>query len=69
MSAGCSILLRSSGKTTTTYGLPGMETDNLFPHVRLEVIKDDKCGGWEKIMALDMKRLYLKRIQYKMGSQ
>ena len=45
------------------------ETDSLFPCVRLlDLIGDDKWRGEEKFMAVEKRRLYLKRIGYEIGS-
>ena len=33
------------------------------------LIKDYKYEGWENLIALNVIRLYLNRIQYEMGSQ
>ena len=35
----------------------------------LVLIKDDKDVGWENLMALNVMRLYLNKMQYEMGSQ
>ena len=46
------------------------ERESRFPRVRLVgLIKDDKYEGWENLIALNVIRLYLNRIQYEMGSQ
>ena len=46
------------------------ERESRFPRVRLlGLIKDDKYEGWENLIALNVIRLYLNRIQYEMGSQ
>ena len=46
------------------------ERDSRFPQVRLLVlIKDDNYVGWDNLMALNVMRLYLKKIRYEMGSQ
>ena len=40
-----------------------------FQQVRLLVlIKDEKCVGWENIMALNVMRLYLNKMWYEMGN-
>ena len=45
------------------------ERDSWFPQGRLLVlIKDDKYVGWENLMALKVIRLFLNKMQYKMGS-
>ena len=46
------------------------EKDSQFYCMRLlALIKDDKYADWEKLMALNVMKLYLNKIQNKMESQ
>ena len=46
------------------------ERESRFPRVRLLVLnEDDKYVGWEKLIVLNIIRLYLNRIRYEMGSK
>ena len=46
------------------------ERESRYPRVRLlDLIKGYKYVGWENLIALNVIRLYLNRIQYEMGSQ
>ena len=41
------------------------ETDDLFPQVKLlDLIRDDKYGAYDRILALKIRRLYLNRMRY-----
>ena len=45
------------------------ERESRFPRVRLLDLIKDKYVGWEKMIALNVIRLYLNKIRYEMGSQ
>ena len=46
------------------------EKEIRFPRVRLlDLIEDDKYASWENLIALNVIRLYLNRIQYEMERQ
>ena len=72
----CGSLFHSVGEAIAKPRLPmaflgqAEGRDSLFPQVWLLVlIKDEKYVGWENLMALNVIRLYLNKMQYVIGSQ
>ena len=66
----CGSLFRSAGATTTKIHLPMCfegwvgETDSLLPRVRLlDLIKGERYRSCERLIALNTRMFYLKRIQ------
>ena len=66
----CGSLFHSAGAATAKPRLPMCflgwveETDSLLPRVRLlDLIKAERYGGCDRLIALNTRRLYLKRIQ------